>query len=101
MSGAEDTASEELRTTPLIDEHEALDARLVDFAGWQMPVWYTSASEEHAAVREAAGLFDIGHMGLLEFTGPEHVDFLKMVSTARVGEIAVGRCRYAFVLDPD
>ena len=42
-----------------------------------MPVWYTSASEEHAAVREAAGLFDIGHMGLIEFTGPEQVDFLR------------------------
>lgn len=90
-----------LSVTPLIEEHRRLNARLGEFGGWQMPLWYAGASEEHAAVRAAAGLFDIGHMGITEITGPESQDFLGAVTTADVPSIEVGRCRYTFLLDPD
>ena len=55
--------SEQLRKTSLHDVHVAAGARLIDFAGWDMPVWYESATDEHLAVRSAAGIFDLGHMG--------------------------------------
>ncbi|MCS6898375.1 MAG: glycine cleavage system aminomethyltransferase GcvT [Myxococcales bacterium] len=68
-----------LRRTSLFDEHKALGGRLVPFAGWEMPIQYTGITEEHRAVRSAAGLFDVSHMGELELTG-EHagavVDYL-------------------------
>jgi glycine hydroxymethyltransferase len=84
----------------MTERHGALGARLVEFAGWQMPVWYTGASEEHAAVRAAAGLFDIGHMAVLEITDGAQIEFFDAVSTARTGRVEVGRCRYTFLLDP-
>jgi len=88
------------RQTPLIEEHRRLGGRLIEFAGWELPVWYSSASEEHAAVREAAGLFDIGHMGVLEIAGERADVFLEAVTTAEVARIEIGRCHYTFVLDP-
>ncbi len=60
-----------LRRTPLFEEHQALQARLVDFGGWEMPVQYTSILKEHEAVRTAVGLFDVSHMGVFEITGAE------------------------------
>ena len=57
--------------TPLYDWHLAHAARMVDFGGWDMPVQYTTITEEHAAVRTAAGLFDVSHMGRLSFAGPD------------------------------
>jgi len=92
-------ATGEAQQTPLIDEHRRLGARMIEFAGWEMPVWYPSVSEEHAAVREAAGLFDIGHMGVVEIAGLGAVEFLDRVTTAKVGRIRSGRCHYTFVLD--
>lgn len=74
---------------------------MAEFAGWEMPLWYTSASEEHAAVRNAAGLFDIGHMGVLEIAGKDAAGFLDAVTTARASHLALGRCRYTFVLGHD
>ena len=59
------------RRTPLFESHQALGARLVDFGGWEMPVQYTSILKEHAAVRTAAGLFDVSHMGVFEVSGPD------------------------------
>lgn len=93
------TSDEGLKATALIDEHRRLGARLADFAGWEMPLWYSGASEEHAAVRTAAGLFDIGHMGLLEVTGREGAEHLDLLTTVRVPPIEVGRCHYTFLLD--
>ena len=60
----------EIRTTPLREVHEALGARMIDFAGWDMPVWYDGATAEHHAVRTAAGIFDLSHMAELFVTGP-------------------------------
>ncbi len=88
-------------TTALIDEHGRLGARMAQFAGWEMPLWYAGASQEHAAVREAAGLFDIGHMGVLEVAGEDAAGFLDAVSTARASRLEVGRCRYTFLLGHD
>src|SRR5213592_1861741 len=67
----------ELKRTPLRDFHAAHGARLVDFAGWEMPVQYRSILEEHKAVRRAAGLFDVSHMGEVDVRGPEAAKFLK------------------------
>jgi len=93
--------NEGLRETPLIGEHERLGGRLIDFEGWRMPVWYTSIAEEHAAVREGAGLFDIGHMGLIEVSGARAVDFLEAAATNRAAELEPGCCHYTFLLAPD
>ena len=59
-----------LRRTPLYDEHVAAGAKLVEFAGWEMPVQYAGVREEHMAVREACGIFDVSHMGEIETSGP-------------------------------
>ena len=67
--------------TCLIDRHEALGARLVDFNGWRMPIQYSSIVEEHHAVRQRAGLFDLGHMGRLRLDGPGAVDFMHKLLT--------------------
>ncbi len=90
--------SEEARVTPLIDEHRQLGARFAEFAGWEMPLWYAGASEEHRAVREAAGVFDIGHMGVFEVSGPGAAAFLDVVTTGRISAVEISRCRYAFLL---
>ncbi|MGD9498498.1 MAG: hypothetical protein AB7Y46_19545, partial [Armatimonadota bacterium] len=87
--------------TPLAGEHERLGARMIDFAGWRMPVWYSSVAEEHAAVREAAGLFDIAHMGLIEIAGPGATEFLEAVATNRAEECPVGGCQYTCLLGTD
>jgi aminomethyltransferase len=70
---------------------------MVDFAGWSMPVQYTSIVEEHRAVRNAAGLFDIAHMGRLRFTGPQAAALLDHLVTANVSDLAIGQVRYCLV----
>ena len=70
---------------------------MVDFAGWSMPVQYTSIIEEHRTVRNAAGLFDIAHMGRLQFTGPQATALLEHLLTARVSDLAPGQVRYSLV----
>jgi glycine hydroxymethyltransferase len=92
---------EGLRRTPLFDEHRRLGARLVPFAGWEMPVWYTSIAEEHRAVRQTAGLFDVGHMGVLEVAGEGAASFLDALTTNYVRWLRVGECQYTYLLDPD
>lgn len=90
-----------LRRTNLYDSHVALGARMVPFGGWEMPVWYSSVSEEHAAVRQTAGLFDVSHMGVLEASGPYALEFLNLVTTNDVAALALGRSHYTFLLFPD
>lgn len=86
-----------LRRTPLNDWHVAHGGRMVEFGGWHMPVQYTGIVEEHTAVRTAAGLFDISHMGRLIFQGPETAGFLNELVTSRVDSLAVGQIRYGLV----
>ena len=86
-----------LRRTPLAGVHERLGARMVEFAGFSMPVHYTSIREEHAAVREAAGLFDVSHMGRFTFEGKDAVRFLDRVCTRQVAGMQDGQARYSLV----
>lgn len=86
-----------MHRTPLHDWHVAHHARLVDFAGWRMPIQYTSIVDEHQAVRKRAGLFDIGHMGRLFFTGPDAQAFLDHLLTNNVSKLKVGQVRYSLV----
>ncbi|MCA9117058.1 MAG: glycine cleavage system aminomethyltransferase GcvT [Planctomycetaceae bacterium] len=89
--------SEQLLQTACCDWHAAHNGRMVDFAGWNMPVQYTTITEEHQAVRTAAGLFDIAHMGRLKFTGPDACRFLDRIVTNDVAKLNVGDIRYALV----
>jgi aminomethyltransferase len=83
-----------LKTTPLRDFHAAHGARLVDFAGWEMPVQYRSILEEHRAVRAAAGLFDVSHMGEVTVKGPDAARFLDHLVTNDVARLFPGRVLY-------
>lgn len=83
--------------TPLYEWHAAHGGRLVDFAGWSMPVLYTSIVEEHQATRSAVGLFDISHMGRLALHGTGAAEFLDSVVTRRVADTRPGRIRYSLV----
>jgi aminomethyltransferase len=89
------------RTSPLHDEHVALGAALTDFAGWQMPLRYGSDVAEHTAVRSAAGLFDLSHMGELEITGPGAGDALDRALVGNLSALEVGRARYTMICQED
>jgi len=90
-----------LKRTPLYEEHLKLGARIVPFAGWEMPVQYTGILEEHRAVREAAGLFDVAHMGVIEVAGEHATGFLDLVTSNYVRWIGDGQSQYSYLLDPD
>ncbi len=90
-----------LKRTPLYDRHHQLGAKLVPFAGWEMPVWYTSAIAEHRAVREAAGLFDLGHMGVFAVEGKNATAFLNTVTSNYADWLHPGESQYAYLFDPD
>src|SRR5882672_1712325 len=83
--------------TPLYDWHVAHGARMVDFAGWDMPVQYTSIVEEHQAVRAAAGFFDISHMGRLRLPGPGGMELVQRVFTNNAATMKLGQVRYGLV----
>jgi glycine cleavage system T protein len=89
------------RRTPLYEWHRAHTSRIIPFAGWEMPVWYTGVLDEHNAVRRAAGLFDVAHMGVFEITGPHAAEFLDLVCTNYVRWYAPGESFYSYFLDPD
>jgi len=92
---------EKVQRSFLFKEHSKLGAKLVQFAGWEMPILYTSIAEEHKAVRGTAGLFDVSHMGILEVSGEDAADFLDAVSSNYVRWLKVGESQYSFLLDPD
>jgi len=91
------TTSAGLLTTALHSAHRERGAKLVDFAGWEMPISYTGVLGEHAAVRNAAGLFDIGHMGRIDVRGPGAQAFLDSLVTTDIGALRPGTARYALV----
>jgi aminomethyltransferase len=95
------TASAQLKRTPLYDRHLALGARVVEFGGWEMPVQYSGIVDEHSAVRNAAGLFDISHMGEVEVKGPGALAFLQHIATQDVATIGEGFSNYALLCRPD
>jgi aminomethyltransferase len=83
--------------TPLYDWHTAHGGRIVEFGGWDMPVQYTTIIDEHNAVRTAAGLFDISHMGRLSFAGPDALDLIQHVYTNNAATMKDGQARYGLV----
>jgi len=87
----------DLFRTPIFNWHVSRGARMVDFAGWEMPVQYTSIVEEHHATRRACGVFDISHMGRLRFDGPGAVELLDRLLTRRVVGLPEGAIRYSLV----
>jgi glycine hydroxymethyltransferase len=90
-----------LRRTPLFDLHKELGAKVIPFAGWEMPVWYTSVMDEHLAVRQAAGVFDVAHMGVYQAEGPDAAQFLDSVVGNDASGLDVGESCYTHLLDPD
>jgi len=90
-----------LQRTPLYNWHKAHTHKVIPFAGWEMPVWYTGVLDEHNAVRKAAGLFDVAHMGVFEISGPHATEFLDLVCSNYVRWFAPGLSFYSYLLDPD
>jgi len=89
-----------LKRTPFYEIHRALGAKIVPFAGYEMPVQYPSGiSAEHKAVREHAGLFDVSHMGEFIVTGPQTIDFVQYVTTNDVAKLVVGQVHYSTILN--
>src|SRR5215210_3240227 len=91
------TMTTELLRTPLHDWHVAQGGRMVDFAGWSIPVQYTSIAEEHNATRNAVGVFDISHMGRLQFFNDASATFLDCVVTRRIIDLKPDQIRYGLV----
>ena len=89
------------RRTALYAAHAELGARFTEFGGWQMPVRYGSIIDEHRAVRSAAGLFDLSHMGELHVTGPGAADGLGFALVTEPGRLAIGRAGYSLLCAPD
>ncbi|MEV0582331.1 glycine cleavage system aminomethyltransferase GcvT [Nonomuraea sp. NPDC050310] len=89
------------RPTPLRDVHESLGATLTDFAGWLMPLRYGSESAEHRAVREAAGLFDLSHMGEIYVTGPQAGELLDYALVGHLSALVPGRARYTMIVNAE
>lgn len=87
-----------MKRTPLYPAHVALNARLVDFAGWEMPIQYRSGiNEEHNAVRSSCGIFDVSHMGQIRVTGPGAVAFLQYAALNDAGRLKVDRAQYSML----
>lgn len=95
------SAADTPKRTPLAGEHEALGARMVDFAGWWMPVQYVGLKEEHLACRSGVGLFDVSHMGEFRVTGPEALASLQWLTTNDVSKLTAGQAQYSLLPNAD
>jgi aminomethyltransferase len=100
LSAAETTTSA-ARRTPLYERHEEAGARLVPFAGWEMPIMYDGIRQEHVAVRTHAGLFDVSHMGEIETSGPQAEEFLQRILSNDVTKIAERGAQYSVLCNED
>jgi aminomethyltransferase len=87
--------------TALFDEHKTLGASFTDFGGWQMPLKYSSELAEHHAVRKAAGIFDLSHMGEVWVTGPDAAAFLDYALVGKISAVAVGKAKYSLICNED
>jgi len=93
-------STETAKRTPLYAEHQKLGARMIPFGGWDMPVQYTGIIEEHRAVRNAAGIFDLGHMGQARVSGPDAERFVQSVATNDLNRIPEGLAQYSILCRP-
>ena len=94
------TDMSELKHTPLYDAHVALKGRMVEYAGWAMPVLYTGILEEARAVRNAVGIFDISHMGRVRVFGEEATAFLQKLTSNDVGALKPSSAQYSLLMNP-
>ena len=95
------SGTETLKRTPLHERHAAAGARLVPFAGWEMPVQYEGIRREHVAVRTGTGMFDVSHMGEIETSGPGAEEFLQRILSNDVSKLAVGGAQYSVLCRED
>ena len=93
--------AEDLKRTALYDTHRRMGAKIVPFAGYEMPVQYSSVMDEHLTVRKNAGLFDVSHMGLFEFRGENVHLFLHTIATNDITLVGTGNSQYSYLLAPD
>src|ERR687897_922726 len=94
-------ATDTLRRTPLVERHREAGARLVPFAGWEMPVQYEGIRQEHVAVRTHAGVFDVSHMGEIETSGPQAEELLQRLLSNDVTKIAERGAQYSVLCRED
>jgi glycine hydroxymethyltransferase len=97
----EEPSDPPLQRTALYDIHHQAGSKISPFAGWEMPIRYTSVQEEHLAVRHATGLFDVSHMGLFEFSGENVHLFVNTLTTNDISLLDIGQSQYSFLLDHD
>ena len=90
-----------LKRTPLHDAHVLLGGRMVDFAGWEMPVQYSGPIPEHMAVRQAAGLFDVSHMGEIEVRGHDALALVQRITTNDVAKLQDNQVQYSTMINPE
>ena len=90
-----------MKRTPLYHSHLELNARMVDFAGWEMPVQYAGTLKEHLAVRTAAGLFDVSHMGQIEIRGSDALEFTQHMTCNDASRLEDGQAQYSALLYPE
>jgi len=90
----------QLKRTPLFAAHQKLGGKLIEFGGWEMPVQYSSITDEHLCVRRAAGIFDISHMGEVSVNGPEAASFLNAILSNDIGKLAAGQGQYTLLCNP-
>lgn len=88
-----------MKRTPLYAAHRRAKAKMVEFAGWEMPVQYTGVIEEHRAVRSRAGIFDVSHMGEIDIQGPDAVEFCQQISANDVSRMKVSQAQYNLLLN--
>ncbi|HEX9147424.1 MAG TPA: glycine cleavage system protein T, partial [Candidatus Binatia bacterium] len=88
-----------MKRTPLHAAHRRAGAKMVEFAGWDMPVQYTGVIDEHLAVRSRAGLFDVSHMGEIEVRGPDAEDFCQRISANDITRMKVSQAQYNLLLN--
>ena len=94
-------ADDVLTRTALFDRHVALGAKIIPFAGWEMPVQYRGIIAEHNAVRNRAGIFDLGHMGQVDVRGPNALEYLQRVTSNDVSKLQPGEAQYSMLPNPD
>src|SRR6201995_4080387 len=90
-----------MKSTPFYKKHVALGAKMVDFAGYNMPVSYTGINDEHAAVRTNAGVFDVSHMGEFMLKGPNALDLIQRVTTNDAAKLTAGKAQYSCLTNND
>ena len=89
------------KRTPLYEEHLKSQARMVSFAGWEMPIQYKGIKEEHACVRQNVGLFDVSHMGEIFVRGPQALSTLQWLTSNDVSKVQAGQAQYNLLTNPE